>query len=118
LARDTRLTENVPITPGRTPVTKPDKPSDRERMAARLAKFMESETPERVAERKRVSARCGYVKRKLKQGEALEGDLLEFAVDTVGGNTELAEKLKAGQQLSDYELHLMFDMYLLHARLA
>jgi hypothetical protein len=43
---------------------------------------------------------------------------LELAIDAVGGHTEIAEKLKAGQQLSEYELHLMVDMYLLHARLA
>ena len=99
-------------------MTEPNEASERERMAARLAKFMESETPERVAERKRIGARCGHVKRKLKQGEALEGELLEFAIETVVGNPALVEKLRSGQQLRDYELHLMVDMYLLHARLS
>jgi hypothetical protein len=99
-------------------MTEPNEPSERGRMAARLAKLMESETPERVAERKRLSARYGHVKRKLNQGEPLEGELLELAIDAAGGNTEIAEKLKSGQQLSEYELHLMVDMYLLHARLA
>jgi hypothetical protein len=98
-------------------MTEPNNSSERERMAARLAKFIESETPERVAERKRIGARGGHVKRKLKQGEPLEGELLKFAVETVEGNTELAAKLKAGQPLNDYDLHLIFDMYLLHARL-
>jgi hypothetical protein len=98
-------------------MTEPDSPSDRGRMAARLAKFTKSEAPERVAERKRIGARYGHIKRKLKQGERLEGELRELAVDSVGGNADLAEKLKLGQQLSEYELHLMFDMYLLHARL-
>lgn len=92
-------------------MTEPDEASERERMAARLPKLMESETPERVAERKRTGARYGHVKRKLRQGEPLEGELLELAIDAVGGNTEIAEKLKAGQPLSEYELHLMVDMY-------
>lgn len=99
-------------------MTEPNEPSERERMAARLAKFMESETHERVAKGKGTSARCSHIERKLNQGERLEGELLELAIDAVGGHTDIAEKLKAGQSLSEYELHLMFDMYLLHARLA
>jgi hypothetical protein len=51
-------------------------------------------------------------------GTRLEGELLELAVDAVGGHTELANKLRSGQQLDDYEMHLMVDMYLLHARLS
>jgi hypothetical protein len=78
---------------------------------------MEADSPERRAERKRVGVRCGHIKRKLKEGQALEGGLLEFAVETVGGNKALAEKLRTGQQLDGYELHLMLDMHLLHARL-
>ncbi len=95
-------------------MTEPDKPSERERIASRLAELMEADIPERVAERKRTSARCGHIKRKLKQGERLKGELLEFAVETVVGNPALVEKLRNGQQLSDYDLHLMFDMYLRH----
>lgn len=95
----------------------PTDSSERQRMAARLAKLMEPESPERAAERKRVGTRCGHVKRKLRLGERLEGDLLAFAVATAGGNVEIAEKLNAGERLSDYELHLMVDVYLLHAKL-
>ena len=98
-------------------MTGPNEASERERMATRLAKLMESETPERFAERKRIGARYRHIKRKLNQGERLEGELLELAVDAASENSELAAQLKAGQQLSDYELHLMVDMYLLHARL-
>jgi hypothetical protein len=99
-------------------MTAPNEPSERERMAARLTKLLESETPERVAERKRLSARYGHDKRKLNQGEPLEGELLELAINAVGRRTEIAEKWKAGRPLSEYELHLMVDMYLVHARLS
>lgn len=99
-------------------MTRPNDNSEHERMAARLAKVIESEMPEQVAKRKRRSARYGYIKRKLRQKEVLEGELLELAVEAVGGNAELAEKLRAGQALDEYQLHLMFDMYLLHARLS
>jgi hypothetical protein len=88
-----------------------------ERVLQKLTSLMESDTPERRAERKRVSARCGHVKRRLVRNERLEGDLLEFAVGVAGEGTDIAEKLKAGQQLSGYELHLMVDVFLLHARL-
>ena len=91
--------------------------SDDERIRRRKAEFEAPESPERIAERKRNSARCGHVKRKLKQGKRLEGDLLEFAIDIIPGNPDLVAKLRAGQQLDDYELHCMIDMYLLHARL-
>jgi len=85
---------------------------------ARMATFMEPDSPERIAERKRNSARCGHVKRKLRKGERLTGELLEFAVDVAGDHTEIVENLKAGHQLGDYEMHLMIDVFLLHARLA
>ena len=42
---------------------------------------------------------------------------MEFALGTVGENAEIAEKLKAGQQLDGYELHLMEEIYLLNTRL-
>ena len=60
---------------------------------------------------------CGHVKPRLTRNEPLEGDLLEFALGTVGENAEIAEKLKAGQQLDGYELHLMEEIYLLNTRL-
>jgi len=91
--------------------------SERQLMAERMEKFMECMTPERVAARKRTSARCGHVKRRLLKGERLTGDLLEFAIGYIGIN-EIVEKLKAGEKLSDYELHLVIDVFLLHAPLA
>lgn len=87
-----------------------------ERILERFTSLM-SDSPERRAERKRVGARCGHIKRKLKEGQPLEGELLESAVEVVGGNEGLAEKLRSGRPLDSYELHLMLDMYLLHARL-
>lgn len=68
------------------------------------------------AERKKFSARCGHVKRRLLRKERLTGPLLEFALDIA--SDEIGEKLKTGETLSDYELHLMVEVYLVHARLA
>jgi hypothetical protein len=41
---------------------------------------------------------------------------LTFALDAIADDG-IAAKLKAGERLSDYELHLMVDVYLLHTRL-
>ena len=76
--------------------------------------FTEGSSAER-AERKKISTKCGHVKRCLSQNEPLTGKVLKFALSVVDG--DIADKLKAGQPLSDYELHLMLDVYLLHKRL-
>lgn len=95
-----------------------DRPKpEAERILERLTSLMVSDSPERRAERKRVGTRCGHIKRKLKEGQPLEGELLEFAIEMVGGNEGLADKLRSGQQPGGYELHLMLDVHLLHARL-
>ena len=70
------------------------------------------------AERKARSAKCGHVKRRLVRNEPLTGDLLEFALGIVEPGGDIAAKLKAGQTLSPYELHLVIDVFLLHARLS
>lgn len=71
------------------------------------------------------SARFGHIKRRLKREEALTGKHLELALDIVGdGSTGdklidgISNKLQTGQKLDDYELHLMLDVFLLHAKLA
>ncbi len=72
--------------------------------------------------------RVAWVKRKLNAGEPITGELLDFALDLVpdpGPNpskseevwVSIAKKIKTGEKLGDYELHLMVDMILLHARL-
>lgn len=71
---------------------------------------------------KSISAMCGHVKRRLNKNEPLEGKVLEFALDLIGDtDVELligiAEKLKAGGKLDDYEHHIMVDVILLHVRL-
>lgn len=71
---------------------------------------------------KSISAKCGHVKRRLNQNEPLEGKVLEFALDIVGETDDdflngIAEKLKAGEKLDDYEHHLMVDVLLLHVKL-
>ncbi len=76
--------------------------------------------------RKQFSARCGHVKRKLIRSEPLTGSSLELALNVVEEMTahepslreSITSKLKAGRTLDDYELHLMIDVFLLHARLA
>ena len=73
------------------------------------------------------SARCGHVNRRLLSGERLTGKVLELALEVVGEphgqdglsamGREIANKLKLGHTLTDYELHIMVDVLLLHARL-
>jgi hypothetical protein len=74
---------------------------------------------------KAASARYGHIKRRLKSKQPLTGKHLELALDIVGdGNSghemldALSNKLQEGQKLNDYELHLMLDVYLVHAKLA
>lgn len=69
-----------------------------------------------------ISAKCGHVKRRLNQNEPLEGRVLEFALSLIGETDDdllsgIAEKLKAGDKLDEYELHIMVDVVLLHAGL-
>ena len=71
---------------------------------------------------KSISAMCGHVKRRLNQNEPLEGKVLEFALDIVGETDNdflngIAEKLKAGEKLGEYEYHILVDVLLLHVRL-
>ena len=71
---------------------------------------------------KSISAMCGHVKRRLNRNEPLEGTVLEFALDLIEGTdiellNGIAEKLKAGEKLDDYEHHTMVDVILLHVRL-
>lgn len=73
-----------------------------------------------------ISAKCGHVKRRLIRNERLTGKVLQFAFGVVEdgrcslGNEladSLAKKLAAGETLTDYELHVMVDVLLLHKRL-
>lgn len=71
---------------------------------------------------KSLSAKLMAVKRRLNQGEPLEGKTLEFALSIVDGSDDellkgIASKLKAGEKLNEYEHHIMVDVLLLHVRL-
>jgi hypothetical protein len=99
-----------------TPTKKPPVAIDlRDVFGARVDRLIE--TPEQAAERKKVSARCGHIKRRLLRKEPLRGELLEFALGIVGNDSDIGTKLRGGQTLDAYELHLMLDVFLLHARL-
>jgi hypothetical protein len=70
------------------------------------------------------SAQYGHLTRRLLRNERLTGKVLESALSVVGqGGTGdslcdgIAAKLITGEQLSDYEKHIMIDVLLLHARL-
>lgn len=86
--------------------------------------FLE-ESLERRARKKAVATQCGHVTRRLINGERLTGKVLAFALDVVSdegappGSTEraIAEKLKKGKKLDDYEAHVLVDVLLLHTRL-
>jgi hypothetical protein len=67
-------------------------------------------------ERKARIARCGHIKRRLVRGERLTGKLLTYALDVIRDDV-IAAKLQAGDTLTDYEMHLVLDLYLLHERL-
>lgn len=74
---------------------------------------------------KSKGAKYGHIKRRLKKNEPLTGKHLERALMIVGhGGTgdklldAISVKLQAGEHLSEYELHLMLDVFLLRARLA
>jgi hypothetical protein len=72
-------------------------------------------------QRKSHGASYGHVKRQIKEGKVLKGEVLELALGVLGQDDlskKMAAKLKTGQSLDDYELHLMLDVFLLHARLA
>lgn len=73
---------------------------------------------------KSMNARLGHIKRRIAAGEPLTRDLLELALSIVGnGDTGdelidgIANKLMSGEKLGDYELHVLVDVYLLHAKL-
>lgn len=79
----------------------------------------------------KFSAQCGHVKRRLNKDEPLSGKVLEFALSVIDENINvtwgskerdeflkgIAEKLKAGEKLSEYEYHIFVDVLLLHKRL-
>lgn len=64
------------------------------------------------------SAKCGHVTRRLMRNEPLTGKTLEFALSVVGEDSDIADKLRAGQPLNDYERYLMLDVILLRKRLS
>ena len=70
------------------------------------------------------SAKSGHVKRRLRRNEPLTGTVLEFALGIIESGPPddlcngMAAKLKAGQPLSDYECHILLDVWLLHLRLS
>jgi hypothetical protein len=51
------------------------------------------------------------------RNKRLTGKTLEFALAVVGEDSDIGEKLKAGEVLTDYELHWVIDIELPHARL-
>lgn len=78
-----------------------------------VAGFIPDVSVEERREKKRIGARRGHLKRRLMNNEPLTGEMLEFAISVAGEDSDIAKKLRTGQQLSDYELYLMVDVYLL-----
>jgi len=77
--------------------------------------FLESIEEEKNPERTRLNKLSSRLKRHLKRDEPLTGDVLEFAFSAVHDD-KIAEKLKRGVPLSDYEKHMIGG--LLRMRLA
>lgn len=73
-------------------------------------------TEEQKRAAKSFGARCGHVKRRLKLGEPLKGKTLELALE-YAQDDEVKRKLEAGEELSEYEYHILVEVTMLHARL-
>jgi hypothetical protein len=82
---------------------------------------------EKRKERKSNGARYSHITRRLNNNEPLTGKTLELALELVNviGDDEqskfirnIGTKLKTGQQLDEYEHHIMVDVLMLHARLS
>jgi hypothetical protein len=78
-------------------------------------------------ERKSRGTSYGHVKRRLLKNEPLKGKTLELALELVDVHgtdktsqaiRKIGDKLRTGQQLDEYESHLMIDVLLVHARLS
>ena len=76
--------------------------------------------------RRSNSTKCGHVKRCLNNDEHLKGNVLKFALEVIESATgfsdkeflnTMAMKLRTGQNLDDYEHHIMVDVLLLHHKL-
>ena len=78
-------------------------------------------------ERKSRGASLGHLKRRIALNEPLTGEVLKSVLRIVGVGDEgaiskdpfymgIADKLRAGQPLTDYELHMMIDVRLVHER--
>lgn len=78
--------------------------------------------------RKSHSARCGHVKRRILAGERLTGKTLEFALEVLESKAyyssdpsflqKITEKLKKGDTLDEYEVHILVDVILVHIKIA
>ncbi len=79
-------------------------------------------------ERKAKGARWSHVTRRLLRNEPLKGKTLELALSLVtcddpsaGVNSDpftqgIAKKLLAGEPLAEYEIHMMVDVWMVHAK--
>jgi hypothetical protein len=68
--------------------------------------FLESMEEEKNPGRTRFNKLSSRLTRHMKRDEPLTGDVLEFALSSVRDDT-IAEKLKRGAPLSDYEKHMI-----------
>ena len=75
--------------------------------------------------RRSRSARIGHITRHLNNGEPLQGDLLELAIEiakplsddeTDIGNI-ICRKLRDGDPLDEYEFHIFVDVFLMYEKL-
>lgn len=81
-------------------------------------------------ERKSLGMKYGIVTKHLIEKKPMKGKTLETALSLVtcedpaaGVNTDpltmgIAQKLRAGEPLNDYEAHLMIDVWMLHSKLS
>ncbi len=84
------------------------------------------ENEERSEREKRSwSAKCGHIKRRISADEPLKGKTLAFALDMLKSESFLdndmiktiSEKIKKGDNLSNYEKSILEDAILTHSKL-
>lgn len=85
------------------------------------------ENEERSEREKRSwSAKCGHIKRRISADEPLKGKTLVFALELLKSESfsdndmikTISEKIKKGDNLSNYEKSILEDAILTHAKLS
>jgi len=87
--------------------------------------LIDEPTPDEIKRRKSHTAKCGHVMRRIYAGEPLTGNVLEAALDAIDYSRKgkadeflegIAGKLTKGENLTEYEAHVMEEGVMLMYR--